>query len=202
MRKGTDLVLIYIGGIDTKVAAVSGYKPIELGILHHDAKAIDYIKKAIQKEIQVLLEEGLEWVLISGQLGVECWTADVVLDMRIEHPDLKLAVLTPFLNQEKNWNEANQERYYEILNNADFVDSISKQPYTGPWQFQNKNKLFLQKSDCLVLLYDEEKEGSPKYLYHQAKIYQESNPSYAIKQVTFFDLQNVAEEEQWKKHDW
>lgn len=175
---------------------------MELGIFHHDAKAIDYIKKGIQKEIQELLEEGLEWVLISGQLGVECWTADVVLNMRIEHPDLKLAVLTPFLDQEKNWNEANQEMYYDILNNADFVDSISKQPYTGPWQFQNKNKLFLQKSDCLVLLYDEEKEGSPKYLYQQAKKYQEINPSYSIKQITFFDLQNIVEEEQWENHDW
>lgn len=191
-----------MGGIDTKVAAVSGYKPMELGIFHHDAKAIDYIKKAIQKEIQELLEEGLEWVLISGQLGVECWTADVVLNMRIDHPDLKLAVLTPFLDQEKNWNEANQEMYFDILNNADFVDSISKQPYTGPWQFQNKNKLFLQKSDCLVLLYDEEKEGSPKYLYQQAKKYQEMNPSYSIKQITFFDLQNIVEEEQWKNHEW
>lgn len=191
-----------MGGIHTKVAAVSGYKPMELGIFDHNTQAIYYIKKAIEKEIQCLLEEGLEWVLISGQLGVECWAADVVLNKRQEYPGLRLAVLTPFLEQEKNWNEANKKIYYEILENADFVDSISKQPYTGPWQFQNRNQLFLHKSDALILVYDEEKEGSPKFLYQQAKRYQERNPSYVIKQITFFDLQSIVEEEQWKNPEW
>ncbi|GAA3327349.1 hypothetical protein GCM10020331_066930 [Ectobacillus funiculus] len=47
------------------------------------------------------LEEGLEWVLISGQLGVELWTAEVVFELQMEYPDLKLAVFTPFLEQEE-----------------------------------------------------------------------------------------------------
>lgn len=50
-----------------KVLAVTGYKPFELGIFKHDDKALFYIKKALENRMIALLEEGLEWVLISGQ---------------------------------------------------------------------------------------------------------------------------------------
>ena len=36
-------------------------------------------------------------VLIQGQLGIELWTAEVVIDLRVEYPDLKLGIITPFM---------------------------------------------------------------------------------------------------------
>ncbi|MTE25225.1 DUF1273 family protein, partial [Microbacterium sp. ZXX196] len=60
-----------------KVAAISGYKPFEIGLFKKNDPAVEYIKKAIRKELEQLLEEGLEWVLISGQLGTELWAAEV-----------------------------------------------------------------------------------------------------------------------------
>jgi uncharacterized phage-like protein YoqJ len=183
----------------SKVACLTGYKSFELGIFKKDDKAIHYIKQALRKELLSLLDEGLEWVTISGQLGVELWGAEVVFELREEYPDLKLAVLTPFLNQEKNWNENNKEYYDMILAQADFVNSVSKEPYKSPQQFRNRNLLFLNKSQFLVILFDEEKEGSPKYFYQEAVKYKESNPHFEIRTISFHDLQWVVEEEQWKK---
>ncbi|MCY7915394.1 SLOG family protein, partial [Bacillus haynesii] len=91
-----------------KVLAVTGYKPFELGIFKQDDKALFYIKKALENRMIALLEEGLEWVLISGQLGTELWAAEVAFSLQEEYPDLKVAVITPFLEQEKKWNEKNQ----------------------------------------------------------------------------------------------
>ncbi|WP_456274278.1 DUF1273 domain-containing protein [Bacillus sp. AK031] len=177
------------------IATVTGYKSFELGIFKEDDQALKYIKKAIQKQLESLLEEGLEWVLISGQMGTELWAAEVVFDLQLDYPDLKLAILTPFLKQEENWNEKNKEYYDMILSQADFVDSVSKQPYTSPAQFRNKDNLLLHKSDTVVVLYDEEKEGSPQYFYRMAKQYQENHP-LEIRQITFMDLQWIVEEEQ------
>ncbi|MFK2824170.1 DUF1273 domain-containing protein [Bacillus sp. B190/17] len=183
------------------VWTVTGYKPYELGIFKKDDQAVIYIKKALENELRRLLEEGLEWLLISGQLGVECWAAEVMLQLKEEYPQVKLAVLTPFLNQHENWNEDNQHNYEVLLAKADFVDSVSKLPYTSPAQFRNKNQLFLHKSAGLLVIYDEEHPGSPKYLWNMARSFQQ-NQAFEIRQITFADLQFVAEEEHSKEIDW
>ena len=53
-------------------------------------------KKALHRKLITFVEDGLEWVIISGKLGVELWAAEVVFEMQVEYPDLKLAVFTPF----------------------------------------------------------------------------------------------------------
>ncbi|OCA92793.1 hypothetical protein A8F95_03645 [Bacillus wudalianchiensis] len=189
------------GGFGVSVWTVAGYKPYELGIFKKDDPAVFFIKKALEKELRRLLEEGMEWLLISGQLGVECWAAEVLFELKKEFSDAKLAVLTPFLQQHENWKEDNQTYYEAILAQADFVDSVSKEPYKNPVQFRNKNQLFLQKAAGLLAVYDEEKTGSPQYLWNMARTLQQSQP-FEIRQITFYDLQLIAEEEQLKETDW
>lgn len=178
-----------------KVLAVSGYKPFELGIFQKDHIAASYITKAIKKNLEAMLDDELEWVLISGQLGVELWAAEAVFELQLEHPDLKLAVITPFLDQEVKWNEKNQEWYESILARADYIASVTNKGYEKPWQFRLKNQFFLEKSDGLLLVYDPEKEGSPKYLYELALEYQKTK-AYSVQLLTFYDLQSVVEEDQ------
>jgi uncharacterized phage-like protein YoqJ len=187
--------------INVKVLTISGYKSFELGIFKNDDQAVQYIKKAIEKSLLGFLEEGLEWVIISGQMGVELWAAEVVFNLQMEYSDLKLAILTPFLNQESKWNEINKEYYEFILSQADFVDSITKREYESPVQFRQKNEFLVSKSDGLLLLFDEEKEGSPKYLLETARKKQELT-SYFIGVITFSDLQLVVEEENMKNADF
>jgi uncharacterized phage-like protein YoqJ len=184
----------------TKVLAISGYKAFELGIFQKDHPNVTYIKKAIKKELSPMVEDGLEWVLISGQLGIELWAAEVIFEMQIAYPELKLAVITPFLNQEEKWNEQNQEWYESVLAGADFIDSVSRKPYEKPWQFRLKNQFFIEKSDALLLVYDQEKEGSPKYLYEMAKQYKSNHP-YPIHLITFYDLQSIVEEDEYSQSD-
>lgn len=183
-----------------KVLAISGYKPFELGIFKKDHPSVSFIKAAIKKALTPMLDEGLEWVLISGQLGAELWAAEVVFELQPEFPDLKLAVITPFLDQEAAWSENNKEWYESVLMQADFIDSVTKKGYEKPWQFRLKNQFFIEKSQGLLLLYDQEKEGSPKYLYELAKEYQK-NHEYSIEVITFYDLQMIVEEESQKKID-
>ncbi|KIL79929.1 DUF1273 domain-containing protein [Bacillus badius] len=183
------------------VWTVAGYKPYELGIFKQNDPAVFFIKKALEKELLRLLDEGMEWLLISGQLGVECWAAEVLFQLKEEVPHVKLAVLTPFAQQQENWKEETQHYYEAILAKADFVDSISKEPYKSPSQFRNKNQLFLRKAAGLLAIYDDEKPGSPQYLWDMARAFQEKHP-FEIRQITFYDLQFITEEEQLKETDW
>jgi len=177
-----------------KILAVTGYKNFELGIFKNDSKEANYIKRALQKQLKAFIEEGLEWVIITGQLGVELWAAEAVLALKKEFHHVKLAVMTPFLQQESNWNDQNKQYYQSILADADFVESLSKQPYISPMQFKNRDQFLLRKCDGMLILYDEEREGSPQYMWREAKKYQETHP-FELIQLNFYDLQQFIEDE-------
>jgi len=184
-----------------RVAVVSGYKAYELGIFKQSHPAVKYIKQALLKQLTALVEEGLEWVIISGQPGVELWAAEVVFELQQFITELKLSVLTPFLNQEDKWSESNKEWYESVVVQADYVDSISKKSYEKPWQLKLANQFFIQKSDVLVMLYDDEKEGSPRFLLDAAKE-RKLKDSYDIRLISFYDLQLMIEEEQFNREDF
>ncbi|MDF0727880.1 DUF1273 domain-containing protein [Cytobacillus sp. S13-E01] len=182
----------------SRIVAVSGYKPHELGIFKNDQPEVDFIKKALKKQIQQLAEDGLEWVIVSGQLGTELWAAEITYDLQVEYPDLKLAVFTPFLEQEENWKDDNKEYYDFILSQADYVNSITNKKYENPNQFRLKNQFFIDKSDALILLYDEDNPGNPQYILKEAKKRAE-NEQYDIYLINSYDLQMIVEEERMKK---
>ncbi|WP_227936290.1 DUF1273 domain-containing protein [Alkalihalobacillus deserti] len=183
-----------------KSIVVSGYKGHELGIFDQKHKGIYFIKKAIEQRLRSLVEEGLEWVIISGQLGVELWAAEVVLQLKEEYPKLQLAVLTPFLQQEDRWQEATKLYYQEIVQQADFQDSITRRSYDNPAQLRQKNEFLIAKADGLLLLYDEEKPGSPTYYLEIAKK-RESFEHFPILIITPTDLDILVQEEQYESFD-
>lgn len=178
-----------------KVLAVTGYKPHELRIFSNSHPAVSVIKKAIRRRLLELLDDGLEWVVISGQAGVELWAADVVYELQEMHPHLQLAVLAPFEHQEERWREEQREYYEMIVSQADFFDCITKRPYESPMQFRLKNEFIISKSDALLLVYDEEREGTPKFMLQSARKKQD----YPIMFVSFADLQAIMEEEQMSR---
>ncbi|HEY9582539.1 MAG TPA: SLOG family protein, partial [Savagea sp.] len=90
-----------------KRLVVTGYRPHELGIFNETHPGVAIIKEALRQQLLAQLDEGLEWVIVSGQLGVEAWTCDVVRELKEEYTHLKYAVLLPFQGQEERWNETN-----------------------------------------------------------------------------------------------
>jgi uncharacterized phage-like protein YoqJ len=185
-----------------KVIAVTGYKAHELGIFSNKHEAVPYIQGVIRNRIVQLIEEGLEWVVITGQQGVELWTGEVVIGLKDEYPELQLAVLTPFEDQEQKWKEPAQEYYQQIISCADFVDSVSKRPYENPGQFKACNRFIIEKTDALLLLFDADQPGTPQYYLETAHRYQEDGNEYPILSISFFDLNDHIEEQKSKKEDW
>ncbi|OEH92986.1 DUF1273 domain-containing protein [Bacillus solimangrovi] len=184
-----------------KVVTVTGYKPYELGIFQDSHPAVHFIKKALKKQIVQLVEGGLEWILISGQPGVELWCAEVVFELQEQYPVLQLGVITAILNHHERWKDEQKESYEMILAQADYVDTLSKRPYEGPWQFRNLNEWLIDKSDALLVIYDEEKQGTPQYLLNVARRAQE-HEQYEIIMITPFDIQMIAEDEQMSNPDY
>lgn len=188
-----------------KRLAVTGYKAHELGIFNDNHPGLPVIKEALKNRLTTCIEEGLEWVLVSGQLGIETWTVEVVWELQQTYPDLKYAIMTPFLDQEKNWNDQKKMHYQDMMARADFTTAITNRPYEAPWQFVEKNKFFVLHSDGYLIVYDEDQEGSPKYVKRLVETYiDKHDPTYTLMTIDAYDLQVVGEEIQerlWAEQD-
>lgn len=173
---------------------VSGYRNYEMGIFKADDERLYYIKKALRQAITRYAMEGLEWVLISGELGVEMWTANVVHELQDEFPHLHYAVIMPYAGFGEKWNERNRQQQQKVLQEADYVDYSSKHPYQNPGQLKANQVFLINSSDAALLLYEPEYQGKTQYVYDLILLKQERN-SYALECITQFDLQDLVEQE-------
>lgn len=170
--------------------AITGYKPFELGIFSEEHPSIEIIKYSLRSKIIQMMDEGMEWFVISGQTGIELWSGEVILELKQEGLPLKLAVLLPFLNQEERWKEPVQNVFHRVIEQADFVDAISKREYDSPKQFQQKNTFIVLNTVSCLLVYDEEAPGSPQYFLTVAR-QKADRETYTITMITRYDLEDA-----------
>lgn len=174
---------------EMKRIVVTGCKPMELSLFSEEDPRIEFIKKALEKRIIGLIEEGLEWVMISGQMGVEMWAAEVVLDLKEEY-DIQIAMMPPFENMQGRWPEPLQMKYEALTFSVDFYQPIYNGDYKGPFQFKGRDQFLIEKTDGCLILMDEDNPGSVSYFLEAAK----GAPGYPILTITPNDLDDVIEE--------
>ena len=173
-----------------KTLYFTGYRSFELGVFQEKDPKIKIIKKVIKMSLLSYIEQGLEWVLISGNLGAEIWCAEVVELLQKDYPEIKLGIIYPFQGFGENWNEANQQMLQRVQMSADYVNATSHQPYKEPSQLRNHTQFLLEHTDGALLLYDEEFPGKTSFFLKDAKKYREDHP-YEIDQIPMDDLQNA-----------
>ena len=144
------------------------------------------IKAAIRRDLIYLLENGMKWLVFTGNLGFEVWVLEVAKELQEEY-NFQLATIFIFENQGENWNEVNQEKLANFKN-VDFI-KYAYPSYENPSQFRTYNQFLLESTDGAYLFYDEENETKLKYLYQMMK----ENEQYHIKNLTFDDLNEMAE---------
>lgn len=165
---------------------VVGYKAFDLGIFGDKDQRLKIIKAAIRRDLIYLLENGMKWLVFTGNLGFEVWVLEVAKELQEEY-DFQLATIFIFENQGENWNEANQEKLANFKD-VDFI-KYAYPSYENPSQFRTYNHFLLESTDGAYLFYDEENETKLKYLYQMMK----ENEQYHIKELTFDDLNEMAE---------
>ena len=52
---------------------VTGYKSFELGIFKDKDPKVTIIKKAIKRDFKRFLDDGVDWMIFTGNLGFEFW---------------------------------------------------------------------------------------------------------------------------------
>ncbi len=61
---------------------VSGYRSYELNVFGDQDDKLKVIKYALTNYLTTQIEDGMDWLITGGQLGIEQWTAEVGLELK------------------------------------------------------------------------------------------------------------------------
>ena len=185
-------MFVKVWGENLKSILISGYRSYELNIFNQTDLKLLYLKEFIKDRLVQYIENGVEWFVITGQLGIELWAGEVLLELKEEYPEVSLAVLLPFTGFGENWNETNKTMFEEIIHQADYVNYTSNKDYESPAQLKGNQIFSVRNTDGAFIIYDtmvgESADGKPKYLYELILQYQE-NSTYELNLVGFEEIE-------------
>lgn len=181
---------------------VTGYRSYELNVFKDSDSKVKVIKKVLTDHLKNYLEEDTDecWLIAGPQMGVERWALECGLVLKKGYSQLKLALMEPYTAFDQRWNEANQEKLAVIKSKVDFSAPVTDHPYQSPQQLRAYQRFMLTHTDGMLMVYDPEYKGKPKYDYRQAQSYQEQE-NYPISLIDFDELQESAVEYQEEQRE-
>lgn len=124
------------------------------------------VKFKLRREIEKLIKQGVLYFGAGGALGFDTIAALTVLDLKKKHPDIKLILVLPCVNQMKNWDRADVEAYNDIIERADKVVYTSKEYYEGCMLKRNRH---LVENSAYCICYCKYQSGGTAYTVDYAK---------------------------------
>lgn len=171
---------------------ISGYRSYEMNIFDQNDPKYLYLKEFLKNRIIRFIEEGVKWFVIGGQLGVELWAGEIILELQDDYPDIHLAIILPYTSFEESWNESNQELFKRVTYQADYVNYSSNKDYDSPSQLKGNQVFMIRNTDGAFLVYDRMNEasadGKPKYLHDLIEIYQ-NQADYSLELASFDEIE-------------
>ena len=99
--------------------------------------------------------------------GVDIWAGEIVLELKRQHPDLKLIAAVPFEGFEKSWDNDWQKRYHTLLERADLVQYICS--HYANYAFQKRNEWMVNHSSRVIAVFNGEAGGTRNTIQYAMK---------------------------------
>ncbi len=118
----------------------------------------DFSKSKLKKQIRSCIEGGVTTFFSGMAMGFDLIAAELVLECKKKHPDVKLVACVPCLEQEKYYSEKDKVRYAKCLKKADEVVVVSEQYFRGC--MQKRDRYMADRADILITYCHKSKGGT------------------------------------------
>jgi len=116
------------------------------------------LEALLMRSIEYAYSEGCRDFFSGGAVGFDTLAARCVVKFRISHPDARLVLLLPCMNQDEKWNAAQRDSYEFLLSNADEVEYVSEE-YNESCM-RERNFLLASRADILVAYVGHSRSGA------------------------------------------
>ncbi|WP_338061915.1 DUF1273 domain-containing protein [Weissella diestrammenae] len=181
---------------------ITGFKAFELGLFGNKDPKKQVLLYALKRLMVQQIEDGLEWVITGGQLGIEQIAIEAAMTLKPDYPELKVAMMLPFTDFGAQWNSQNQQQLNLWRDQVDFVGYVSQEKYSNAGQLQSYQNFMLNHTDCGLIFFDEQAtQSTARYAFQGMKQYSKTM-SYPVTQIDFDRLQEYADEYAESLNDW
>lgn len=131
-----------------KTCAFTGHRELER----------DFSQRKLKKEIEALINRGVDTFYCGMALGFDLCAAETVLKIKKRTPFIKLIACIPCYGQEKHYSEKDKQRYVRILKEVD-EQIVLSDVYFGGCMLA-RNRYMADKADILVAYLKKESGGT------------------------------------------
>lgn len=93
----------------------------------------------LRKAVEEAISRGYRFFGAGGALGFDTLAAQTVLELKKEHPHIRLILVLPCLSQAEGWNAQQRQTYEEIKAQADKVVYTSQGYHRGCMHVRNRH---------------------------------------------------------------
>ena len=115
------------------------------------------LKLVLLQQIETLYQNGVTRFLTGCALGVDTWTAEIVIGLMELHKNIELFCIIPYEEQAARWSPQQRERYYTILEKSTCNKLICTH-YTNDC-YSKRNRFLVDYSNILLAVYDTTEKG-------------------------------------------
>jgi uncharacterized phage-like protein YoqJ len=126
------------------------------------------IGELLARAVEYAYGEGCRIFQSGGAIGFDQLAAREVLRFRISHPDVKLNMVLPCLDQSSGWSAAQIDAYEYILKCADSVEYVGEE-YTNECM-RNRNYRLAETCDILIAYVGYSRSGSAQTMRFAQKM--------------------------------
>ena len=139
--------------------AFTGYRPQKMpfGFNESDPRCVDF-KRRVKDTIQALYDMGYRHFISGGALGMDMFAAEAVLELRAQHPDMILEMVSPFDDQATKWSPELRARHDRLFAQAD-ITTATGHAYTRSAMFR-RNHYLVDNADLLLAAFDGQPGGT------------------------------------------
>ena len=116
--------------MEYKACSFTGHRKIDF---EHKNKISDLVARAVN----YAYEKGCRNFYTGGALGFDTIAAREIINFRIKHPDVRLILVLPCMNQAEMWSQAEKSAYEYTISVADEIEYISEKYYDGCMKERN-----------------------------------------------------------------
>lgn len=114
--------------------------------------------RLLQRAIEYAYGLGCRNFYAGGAVGFDTLAAREVLRYRVTHPDVRLVLLLPCINQNKHWNASDTDAYEYILSEANEVVYLSEEYTDGC--MQRRNMALAEACDVMIAYVGKPRSGA------------------------------------------
>lgn len=145
---------------EKKVCCFTGHRPqlLPFGFNEEDERCV-LLKQEIREKTETMITQyGVTHFIVGMALGVDIYSAEIVLSLKEKYPEITLECAIPCENQCEKWSEPMRDRYYDITERCD-EETMLQRHYTKDCM-QKRNRYMVDKSDYVIAVWNGEPSGT------------------------------------------